>query len=1025
MSTSGPDDTPPPSELQGLDPKDLLQAGLETVPPVTLPPQPVDSDVTIAVARPQSTQSAPQVELPLPEELTQLLPAGAYHVESFLGQGGMGAVYKASQVRLKRPVAIKIMRRDMGKDYDFEARFEREAQAMAKLNHPNIVSVIDFGEAGPDYLYIVMELIDGADLMDVIRGGQMTQEMALTLLPQVCDALQFAHDHGIVHRDIKPSNIMLTRDGRVKMCDFGLAKRYDVESSFRTQTGTGMGTPDYAAPEQFDPKANIDHRADIYALGVMIYQMITGQLPRGVWKPPSQRAAIAPQWDDIVSRAMQSDPSDRYQHASDIKTDVSSIPLAGKEGSAGTPARPSSNGGAAAKNHEAERSLRAPVKSPPATLRVAMRAGRAPLLFGLIVGSAALAIGAFFALKKPAESGPISPQSGTSDANASAATEPTAIKLWDSADKLPKKPGVAWEDGAVRLDGDLGQGYRLRDLVLRASVRMNPDAVYPQINVRQTNNLTKDSNDYSCYTFGISQATQLFQLSFADRGERKALKTWPFPKKYASDEWCKLELCIVGDELTTKVDDLVLGTVHDSTLKEAGGFNVHAHAKGYFRDIEYVPLDAPAVSPSPNLPASKSSDPKFPPGQWVKLFTKADDLPTDLRMPDSGVTWKDGWLRFDRLKQARPRIELPAAVTGKSNYAVRLRGIGSGKPSFQTGIILRRQNSPSDRHYQFSPQSPVPLKIVRREGDAHFDLARLTKPLVQAGEEYTMEFVALGNYLIGRYNMEIITARDDRFSEGTACISGAEDIRDIEFINLDGLPEAEALKILGVDEKGNHLRGKTNSASSPSSAAVATQFAPGEWVRPFKDITSIHETWIKAGATWVDGWITPGPALNHSITLAAPNGRGKNWGVRALYRWQEKGGAALLLRRTGKATENTVSTYQLKVESSRASFSRVQGNGSKQGAQITELAIAQLMNLEAGDEVVIEAFALGNMLYGSVDGQIFKVPSDGQLSSGDFEAAARLLSYRDIEFINLDGLPEAEALRLLGVDEKGNDLRGK
>jgi hypothetical protein len=288
-----------------------------------------------------------------------------------------------------------------------------------------------------------------------------------------------------------------------------------------------------------------------------------------------------------------------------------------------------------------------------------------------------------------------------------------------------------------------------------------------------------------------------------------------------------------------------------------------------------------------------------------------------------------------------------------------------------------------------------------------------------------MEFVALGNYLIGRYNMEIITARDDRFSEGTACISGAEDIRDIEFINLDGLPEAEALKILGVDEKGNHLRGKTNSASSPSSAAVATQFAPGEWVRPFKDITSIHETWIKAGATWVDGWITPGPALNHSITLAAPNGRGKNWGVRALYRWQEKGGAALLLRRTGKATENTVSTYQLKVESSRASFSRVQGNGSKQGAQITELAIAQLMNLEAGDEVVIEAFALGNMLYGSVDGQIFKVPSDGQLSSGDFEAAARLLSYRDIEFINLDGLPEAEALRLLGVDEKGNDLRGK
>jgi serine/threonine protein kinase len=334
------------------------------------------------------------------------------------------------------------MRRDMGKDYDFEARFEREAQAMAKLNHPNIVSVIDFGEAGPDYLYIVMELIDGADMMDVIRGGQMTQEMALALLPQVCDALQFAHDHGIVHRDIKPSNIMLTRDGRVKMCDFGLAKRYDVESSFRTQTGTGMGTPDYAAPEQFDPKANIDHRADIYALGVMIYQMITGQLPRGVWKPPSQRAEVAPAWDDIVSRAMQSDPSDRYQHASDIKTDVSSIPLVGKDGSAGTPARPSSNGGAAAKNHEAERSLRAPVKSPPATFCVAMWAGRAPLLFGLIVGSAALAIGAFFAFKSSRSS-----------------ETPAAVETFQSNESAPSpqaaSPATGWNPKVSRAAAEL------------------------------------------------------------------------------------------------------------------------------------------------------------------------------------------------------------------------------------------------------------------------------------------------------------------------------------------------------------------------------------------------------------------------------------------------------------------------------------------------------------------------------------------------------------------------------------------
>lgn len=392
MTTPGPDDPTPPhqpaAELAGLDPKDLLLAGLETVPPVTLPLQPVDPDATVRVQSQATSQpAAPQVELPMPEDLTKLLPGGNYQVESFLGQGGMGAVYKGQQVRLKRPVAIKIMRRDMGKDYDFEARFEREAQAMAKLNHPNIVSVIDYGEAGPDYLYIVMELVDGADLMEVIRGGQMTQEMALSLLPQICDALQFAHDHGIVHRDIKPSNIMLTRDGRIKMADFGLAKRYDVESSFRTQTGTGMGTPDYAAPEQFDPSANIDHRADIYALGVMIYQMITGTLPRGVWKPPSQRAAISPQWDDIVSRAMQSDPADRYQQASQVKTDVSSIPLAESGRSRQT----------------AE--VAAPAAPRPRAMTSTPAKSRTPLVLGLAVGAAVIAAGAFFALRKPNDAG--------------------------------------------------------------------------------------------------------------------------------------------------------------------------------------------------------------------------------------------------------------------------------------------------------------------------------------------------------------------------------------------------------------------------------------------------------------------------------------------------------------------------------------------------------------------------------------------------------------------------------------------
>jgi serine/threonine protein kinase len=245
---------------------------------------------------------------------------------------------------------------------------------MATLNHPNIVSVIDYGEAGPDYLYIVMELVDGADLMEVIRSGGMTQEMAILLLPQICDALQFAHDHGIIHRDIKPGNIMLTRDGRVKIADFGLAKRHDVESSFLTKSGAGMGTPAYAAPEQLVAEEAIDHRADIYALGVMIYQMITGQLPRGAWKAPSEQVACDPHWDEIVNQAMQSDPVDRYQQAREVKTDISRIGL-GDERSAVTPVRSLEPSGVAGKPG---RSFRAPF---------------------LLVTFIALAIGGFFVVR--------------------------------------------------------------------------------------------------------------------------------------------------------------------------------------------------------------------------------------------------------------------------------------------------------------------------------------------------------------------------------------------------------------------------------------------------------------------------------------------------------------------------------------------------------------------------------------------------------------------------------------------------
>lgn len=265
---------------------------------------------------PSLARSAP----PLPEELTMMMPFGRYSVQVRVGQGGMGAVYRGTQLSLGRPVAIKVLRVSDGYDFAFEDRFRREARAMAALNHPNIVAIYDYGHLGTEFLYFVMEFVDGTDLGEIMRLGRMTPELALQVLPQICAGLEYAHSKGIVHRDIKPANIMLTRQGEVKITDFGLAKDVARSPSVATDTHMVMGTPEYAAPEQFNAHREVDHRADIYALGVMMYQMLTGTLPRGAWQPPSTlRPGIEPQLDAVVIRALMPDRQHRFQSVGDLR----------------------------------------------------------------------------------------------------------------------------------------------------------------------------------------------------------------------------------------------------------------------------------------------------------------------------------------------------------------------------------------------------------------------------------------------------------------------------------------------------------------------------------------------------------------------------------------------------------------------------------------------------------------------------------------------------------------------------------
>ena len=314
----------------GLCPECLIKAGLGTG---------VDlgADTKTGAARPAFVP-------PSVEELAKNFPQ--LEILELIGKGGMGAVYKARQPRLNRIVALKILPPGIGQEPAFAARFTREAQALAQLNHPGIVTLYEFGEASGQF-YFLMEFVDGVNLRQLLAGSRVSTREALAIVPQICDALQFAHDQGIVHRDIKPENILMDRRGRVKVADFGLAKIIDGRAgsplpaadspnhSLAPAGGEGrgegaaplptdaskvMGTPQYMSPEQIPAPGEVDHRADIYALGVVFYQMLTGELPGKQLQPPSTKVQIDVRLDAVVLRALEKKPELRYQQVSDVKT---------------------------------------------------------------------------------------------------------------------------------------------------------------------------------------------------------------------------------------------------------------------------------------------------------------------------------------------------------------------------------------------------------------------------------------------------------------------------------------------------------------------------------------------------------------------------------------------------------------------------------------------------------------------------------------------------------------------------------
>ena len=278
------------------------------------------------------------------------LLGGRYELDGVVGRGGMAEVYRARDIRLDRIVAVKTLREDLARDQTFQARFRREAQSAASLNHPSIVAVYDTGEdmTGPAHVpYIVMEYVDGRTLRELLRDDRrLLPERALEITDGVLRALDYSHRNGIIHRDIKPGNVMLTRSAEVKVMDFGIARAMSDTQATMTQTAQVIGTAQYLSPEQARGE-RVDARSDLYSTGCLLYELLTGRPPftgdspvaiayqhvRENPIPPSRIDPEIPPWADaIVLKAMAKDPADRYQSAAEMRTDIqralSGVPVA-------------------------------------------------------------------------------------------------------------------------------------------------------------------------------------------------------------------------------------------------------------------------------------------------------------------------------------------------------------------------------------------------------------------------------------------------------------------------------------------------------------------------------------------------------------------------------------------------------------------------------------------------------------------------------------------------------------------------
>lgn len=749
-------------------------------------------------------------DLPSPEELAALLPQ--YRFECLLAEGGMGAVYRAEQISLGRPVAIKILPRSFTADATYRDQFKSEARLMGSLNYPHIVGIHDFGEAG-DVLYIVMELLEGTNLHQRMSGEPLKQPEIVKIMCQVCDALTAAHHKGVVHRDVKPENIFIEPGLHVKLGDFGIARqrRSDMEAGEVPQaaiSGVRLGTPEYAAPELFDFQKHIDHRADIFSLGVVLYELLTGARPTGAFLAPSKRKpGLDKRFDDIVIRAMQFEPGERYVTAEEMKKQLLRIlspaaqpaavrmPTAGKTPTGLKGARPAPAVAPKAKPQPAPQGK--PSAPPPK---------RKPVLLWSGIGGIAAAVGVAVVMmkggktrtKEPAEVQLDRILEGSKPPPPSRETTSTIPARPDPPPPPPRELGppgekitfgghayqfipsrMSWDEAkaaAEKAGGHLAcvtsqEEYDALRTCLLPQLKQHSDGCWlgasdaevegkwkwvtgePFEFVRWASDAPSDGKDSS----GGKQNYLAWQRQ-SKYGAR--LIEWnDVPNRWGTNavggyliEWEKPDAA-VPPPVVTKAEPAPKPSSPDTETKTNG-----------------------------NAPAPAAPSPSPVAGGWQPVtFTEADLAKTAGR-----VVFKDGWYVFNGAQS----VDLPSAVV------------------FTDGAVrVRLRAEPGARNFQIKPRYtkgeallcgldfPSTVRVVRQQAGAQNVLAvwQLATP-IKEGDEILFEMRIAGTkltVLVNGITAGSVDTSDASPGKGVRIYSNLSSFSDLEWMSLDGVTDCE------------------------------------------------------------------------------------------------------------------------------------------------------------------------------------------------------------------------------------------